>query len=1416
MQGIIRHILFALLFALAVTGSMTKPAHASWGVTGDDGCKHACASPQAVCDYWGNFYHGNCVSIDGLAYNAVGQATGWNYTYYDADAHHNLSGVPIPFCTPPLVDDVFSPVGCSQFNPRPPKQLGQSCPGSANCGDPFNVATGNLFETRTDFETVGAESLAFIRYYNSQSERTSSLGIRWRSNFDSNLDFRGSSASSTEEIAVVRPDGAEYPFNKFSGSWVSSDTDVDGTLATDGSTQWTFTDRDDVTYIYDFNTGKLLSIKNRSGYQQNLTYDSNGNLSTVTDSFSRTLTFGFVNGVVHTLTDADSNVFTFDYTALVSTAPNLLNKVTYPGTTTPFVQYVYENSTYPFALTGIIDEDGARYATWSYDASMRTASSSLAGGADSTTASYSLNSDGSGSVTVTNALGKIFVYTLSLTTGVGKITRIDEQGSSNTEAATVYLSYDTNGYLASRTDENSSVTNYQNNSRGEITKETDGAGSPVERIINTNWDPIYRLPDQIDEPNLLRTNFSYPGGLLTTFTQTDETLQTSPYSTNGEQRIWQLTYWPSGLLKTVDGPLSGTGDTVAFAYNANGFVSSITDELLHVTQITAWNARGEPLTVIDPNNITTTFTYDALGRITSATTNPGANQALTSFTYDKAGNVKTATAPSGLTLTYTYDDAHRLTKISNNLAESVNFTLDAMADRTQVQVKTGPGTVVKSQTAMFDELARVLKDIGAATQTTQHVYDKVGNEITTIDPRSFPYGHAFDALNRLYQETDPDMYHITAAYNAKDEITSITDPRLLATGYVRDGFGDIIQEASSDTGTTIYYYDELSNVTKKVDSRSVETDYTYDVKGRIKTRKIHGTTAENVTFTYDTGTHGINKLKKIVDPSGSTTFSYDALGGVSTEVRVIQTSTYNTSFVNDPAGHPLTITYPSGRIVTYTRDVTGRISGITTKQNSGASAVTIASNVKYLPFGTVTGLNFGNGVVLSLTYDQDYQLRGLTAASGSTSIQNLTYGYDPADNISPITDNLNSARNQTFGYDHVNRINGANGIYGVQTYAYDGTGNRTSRTVGSVTDTYAISPTSNQINTITTGSNVRSFSYLPTGQVSTDTRDPSHAYVYNYNNVGRLSSATLNGSTAGTYLVNGAEQRVAKTTGSSTTHFIFDRLGHLLAEANGTGVTQREYIWLDDLPVAVVDDTGASPVIYFIHTDHLGTPQKITDASANVVWDGVFDPFGIPFSITTTVNLTNNLRFPGQYFDVETGLAQNWNRDYDSSIGRYIESDPIGLDGGVNTYAYVDGNPLRRTDHDGRGVVGCVIGGGIGVLLGAAGGTAVEPGGGTIVGGFGGAAEGCDIGSGIETAIQIMQLANDLSKSTKIKCLSKNSNSDNDDHCEQLLKIDTDTCNGVTKLRGPIKGRICHESASERYAACLRGKPLPPLAVWNN
>lgn len=1031
----------------------------------------------------------------------------------------------------------------------------------------------------------------------------------------------------------------------------------------------------------------------------------------MTDTFGRQLTFTYgTNGLADTMTDANGKVYQFTYIdrSMSPTPPpattaggfRVLSTVVYPDANPslhPTLTYLYED-TLPinrFALTGILDEKGQRYATWTFDSAGRVTSSQSAGGADLT----SINYTSATTRTVTNALGKQDIYNLSNSGQLAlQIDNVAGQASANTAASTTSYAYDANGYISQITYGNGNVNKYTHNAVGQETSRTEGFGSPVARTITTTWNSTWRAPNQITEPNV-RTNFTYDGtGRLSQLTKTDTTTHTVPYSTNGQTRTWTFTYSTAGLVATVDGPLAGSGDTTTYGYNAAGFVNSITNVLGQVTTVSSINGRGQPLTSVDANSITTNFTYDDLGRVLSVTVNPGANQSQTGFTYDLAGNLTVITRPDGSTLTYAYDNAHRPTSVTNNTVETITYTLNALGNRTATVTRTAGGTITQQQSATFDELGRVMANLGAASQTTTHSYDLNNNETSTTDPRSKVYGHAFDALNRLYRETDPDSFQTSIAFNAQDDVVSVTDARSLVTAYVRNGFGDVIRQTSPDTGITDFWYDANGAVTKQIDARAVQTDFTNDNAGRVLTKTFPAASAENVTYTYDStagGNKGVGMFTSVTDQSGSTSFVYNALGQATSDTRVIGGNSYGTAYTYDPAGNTLTETYPSGRIVTYARDSLGRVSGVTTKQNSGSSAVTVASGVTYKPFGPLAGFTFGNGAVLTRTYDQDYQLTDIDAAAGTT-VQDLTNGYDPAGNITSITDHLTSARTQTVTYDNLNRVATAGGVYGSQGYTYDGVGNRLTRVIGGTTDTYAYSPTANRVSTVTTGANVRSLTYAASGQVSGDVRDSAHTYGFTINNNGRNAAASLNSSGVGAYLYNAFEQRVQKTASGTVTQFVYDSAGHLIAEANGSGVAQKEYIWIDDLPVAMVDNTGGSPVLYYIHTDQLGTPQKISDGSLNIVWDGVFDPFGNP-ATGASLSLTN-VRFPGQYSDSETVLNQNWMRDYDPTTGRYVQSDPIALDGGANTYTYAGGNPVIYVDSTGEffflpALIGAGIGG---------------------------------------------------------------------------------------------------------------------------
>jgi RHS repeat-associated protein len=189
----------------------------------------------------------------------------------------------------------------------------------------------------------------------------------------------------------------------------------------------------------------------------------------------------------------------------------------------------------------------------------------------------------------------------------------------------------------------------------------------------------------------------------------------------------------------------------------------------------------------------------------------------------------------------------------------------------------------------------------------------------------------------------------------------------------------------------------------------------------------------------------------------------------------------------------------------------------------------------------------------------------------------------------------------------------------------------------------------------------------------------SQSITYVYDGRGRMKQA---GTT--TYLVNGLGQRVRKNAGSDI-YFAYDEAGKLIGEYDSTGAAIQETVWLGDTPVAVIrPGTPPAFTVFYIWADHLGTPRQITSTANQSRWEWAHnDPFGNnapdenPSGAGT---FAYNLRFPGQYYDSETGKHYNYFRDYDPAIGRYLQSDPIGLDGGLNTFAYAGSNSLTNSD----------------------------------------------------------------------------------------------------------------------------------------
>ncbi|WP_018079194.1 RHS repeat-associated core domain-containing protein [Thiobacillus denitrificans] len=586
------------------------------------------------------------------------------------------------------------------------------------------------------------------------------------------------------------------------------------------------------------------------------------------------------------------------------------------------------------------------------------------------------------------------------------------------------------------------------------------------------------------------------------------------------------------------------------------------------------------------------------------------------------------------TLTYTYDAADRLTSVTDSLGNQVTYAYDTRDNRIQDVSKDPNGTVVRQVDRVFnarDELSQ----INAAGSITQLVYDAAENLTQETNPNGNATGHQYDALKRLTQTIDALSGITTIGYDVTSQPNNVATPNGANTTYEVDDLGNVLKETSPDRGITTYTHDNVGNVLTRTDARGVTATFTYDALNRVASVS-YPNAAENVVLVYDTCQAGL--LCSVTDQSGTRSWAYDGFGRVISETWVRGGVSKTTSYTWTPGDDLASITYPSGRTVAYTRDAIGRVTAVSSNGSS------LLSGRTYRADGLVKAQTWGNGLAETKGYDLQGRLTGWTVGT----LLNRTFAYDA--NGNQIQKDSNS-----FQYDPLDRLIGEPS----QILAYDANSNRLLDGTGP----YSYTPASNRM---ATG---------PPGSVTLDAAGNTLAYAgqsYTYNQVGKLVSAIASGQIASyTYRHDGL--RSSKTVNGITTFFHYDLDGWLIAETDTAGVTLREYVWDGVAPVAQIE----AGVITYLHVDQLGTPRLGTNSAGAQVWAWDSDAFG---TSQPTGSVTVNLRLPGQYYDAETGLHQNWNRTYHTGLGRYLESDPIGLAGGVNTYAYTLSNPLRWVD----------------------------------------------------------------------------------------------------------------------------------------
>jgi RHS repeat-associated protein len=751
----------------------------------------------------------------------------------------------------------------------------------------------------------------------------------------------------------------------------------------------------------------------------------------------------------------------------------------------------------------------------------------------------------------------------------------------------------------------------------------------------------------------------------------------------------------------------------------------------------SYTPTGQLASATLPSGYQVSYSYDAAQRLVGASDNRGAT---IGYTLDGAGNrvreeVKDATGAIALVTGRVINSLNKVAAVQGATGQTTALAYDANGEPV---AQTDPlnQTTRQSLDGLRRPVATTFPDNASASQAWNQL-----DQLTQVtDPKGVATGYQTNAFGEVTGETSPDIGSVSYQRDATGEVTGITDAVGNHTSLERDALGRPTTIQYAPDNLAAFSYDQgQAGYLSKIDDKSGETSYERDAQGRVlsKTESVNDNPNDPSQFKVQYG-YTAGELTSITYPSGFKVF-YNRAAGRITGIDVQEPGAnplkpkpvvpFVTGLAHTALGQPRAWSWASGdsaarsfdadgrmtasEIASYSYDAAGRITGIT--QNLWASR-TVSDGA-----GSAVTQLYTTPLSWSAGYDSRNRLTTFAREGASTS-----YSYDPNSNRLTAIDKVTSDTDLDGVFD-----TGDFSQTTSQSQSIDAASNKLlgfTQTVTKVKGTKTEAITASQIsysldaNGAMTSDGLRTFEYDASGRLSKvkilkDGEAARITYLHNalgqrvFKSEPQMEQTLPQEAVLGTDFVTWLKKRFgwlftqAQANTSIGTAFIYDEDGSLLGEYdNGSakGKGRQEYIWLP------TDDGQAIPIgiyrnrrIFAVHADHLGTPRLITDDSNKPVWQWPYSAFGNnkPTGVlkatpnpkaaitnqpvllkATNAAIEANLRFPGQYFDEESNLSYNYFRSYSASQGRYSQPDPIGLDGGLNRFAYVDGNPLSFTD----------------------------------------------------------------------------------------------------------------------------------------
>lgn len=1095
------------------------------------------------------------------------------------------------------------------------------------------------------------------------------------------------SSSKYTYTSSSTPDTEMYRWTNLKGDWAIYRKD--GKLARYG-------DRNNVqvSFQYDANglrTGVFDTFVNQVLWYE---YDSNNHPISVRDQAdatqARIVHYNWTNGKLTSVTDALGKNWTYEYGIGLSKVtdpdgrPTIIRQgmgsyqghlkvisVTKSDGTGVFYSYHYDKTSKQFNTT-VKYSSGKEVSTW-YNEDGRGLRKDVNG---VTVENVSIN----GRVYVsTDDLGQITTRTYDEWDNLIKITYPDNSSKSWT--------YDlSNSNILTATDEIGTVTKYDYDANGNLITLTEALGLSEQRITHFTYD-----------------NF---GNLLSVRREADA---------NTKESLTSYTYDNYGNRKSKSVRINATETDVSYydSYDRMGNLLKAHDARSEIWQ-TNYDAKGQMLSIIDPLNHSTSFTYDGYGNITDTTNQLNyqrhftfdINNRLVKYTdkeghdyiyeYNNRGLQSAILDPLNRVLAAkTYDAFGRIMQVtdSNGTVTSVDYDADPVSNVPYGKPSfiNYPTLSVKLSYNKRGRPIKFVKNYNNKSSIEELSYDSRGNLKELTDGELSTKRYAYDALNRILSIEKNDGSVFGFEYNNRDKVLKVSNENNIAIRrYVYDQKDRIIQVNFPSSASYQFAYDQNDNVIQQTDAKGQISEFIYDpVNRNTKIRYYLNQAAfanaqpdKTVTYGFDE----INREASYSDGLTSSSYTYNKLDQLLTEsVNYPNNITFDQTYTYDINGKENSYTGPDGITYSYGYDNNNRLTSINIP---GEGQITLGNYVWKRPGQII----FPGGSKQTFDFEDESEVTHYKATDPANNV--LLNTTLVRDRVGDIISKQTDQDNIVYGYDLVKRLTDVTySTRPAKYYAYSVTGNR-------ITDDSSTGQIQyNDLNQLTKYGSA-SFVYDANGSMTSksDNNVLQRQYIYNLEN--RLSEVKdANNNTIASYHYDPYGRRLWKDVGGIRTYFVYNKSG-IVAELDASGNVTRSYGFLpgSSLGTGPVFTRTSNGYGYYL-VDQLATPQMVIDKNGAILWKGGQQPFGNTAELVGAGS--NNLRFPGQYYDAETGLHYNIGRYYDPSTGRYISSDPTGIYGGLNTYAYAKSSPLVYADNTGSiafwdNVVTAVLGAAIG------------------------------------------------------------------------------------------------------------------------